>query len=120
MLRLESVKGDIKEELREYIKITPIPLFYVYFLFQSDILVYIGSTNNLERRLKEHYKEYDRTFYFHAIDKSDARKKEKEAIKKYKPKFNVANLTKNERYKKEKMTEAEIDKMFSDYAIRGY
>ena len=60
--------------------------YYVYKLKQNRSVVYIGYTNTISRRLKEHKSE--KTFNFHEIlyrttSKKDAQRKEEEVMRNY-------------------------------------
>lgn len=61
-------------------------MFYVYFIQNSEHDLYIGSTNDLRRRIKEHNsgktrytrgKEWKLVYYEAHLDESDARLREK-------------------------------------------
>ena len=80
--------NDLKvyEETEEY---------YIYFLCTSDEVVYIGRTDSLAPRLREHRKNnkiFEKCYYITTFDKNACIKQEKELILTIKPKYNIQNL----------------------------
>lgn len=74
-------------------------MYYVYKYVQNNQIVYIGITNNLDRRFKEHLKEDNlknsKIFYFSCNSKAVAENYEFFLINKYHPVFNTAKQQKD-------------------------
>ena len=108
-----------------YIVLKLILNYYLYFLFNKNKLVYIGQTNNINKRLIDHQRKdnlytstnkkiFDR--YYAITSKSDkiTKKWEKILIKKLKPKYNIGH-DKDAKYKKKW-----IKRKWSDKKIRKF
>lgn len=64
----------------------------VYFLYDNDELVYIGTSDNLYRRIGQHIAEKTKTFNrFELYPTTDRIKLEGFLIKMFKPKYNVSS-----------------------------
>lgn len=84
--------------------------YYLYFLFNKNKLVYIGQTNNINKRLVDHKRKdnsytgtnkkiFDRYYAISSISDKITKKWEKILIKKLKPKYNIGH-DKDAKYKK--------------------
>lgn len=63
----------------------------VYFLYDGDELVYIGTTDNLYRRIGEHIAEGEKVFdRFEFYPTTDRIRLEGFLIKMFKPKYNLS------------------------------
>lgn len=78
----------------------------VYFLFDDDELIYIGSSINVHLRVAQHTKTFT-SYSFIKMPIKKARKLEKMYIKHYKPKYNV------QRYKFWKHSEQKRQKILN-------
>lgn len=85
--KLKGIKDlRLYEEKREYC---------IYFLCTLDEVVYIGRTDSLAPRLKEHRmnkKTFEKCYYIKTFDKDTCIKQERELILTIKPKYNIQNL----------------------------
>tara|TARA_R110000822_G_C14903816_1_gene449326 strand:- start:28 stop:483 length:456 start_codon:yes stop_codon:yes gene_type:complete len=99
--------------------------YYLYFLFNKNKLVYIGQTNNINKRLVDHKRKDN--FYsgtnqkkfnkYYAISSSSdkiTKRWEKILIKKLKPKYNVGH-DKDARYIKKWISKKWSKKKIKDY-----
>ena len=70
-----------------------------YLLFSNEKLVYVGVSNCIYSRLREHtrenIKEWDTVKFIEEHDRDKAEAMEKNFIQKYKPKYNKAGIKKN-------------------------
>ena len=70
-----------------------------YLLFSNEKLVYVGVSNCIYSRLREHtrenIKEWDTVKFIEEHDREKAEAMEKNFIQKYKPKYNKAGIKKN-------------------------
>ncbi len=67
------------------------PPVYIYFLLRGDVLIYVGQTMNLERRMGDHRakgKQFDRVF-FTLVPRSEADMAESRYITRLKPTENL-------------------------------
>ena len=98
---------------------------YLYFLFYKNKLVYIGQTNNINKRLVDHRRKdnsytatnkkiFDRYYAISSISDKITKKWEKILIKKLKPKYNIGH-DKDAKYKKKW-----IKRKWSDKKIKKF
>ena len=70
-----------------------------YLLFNNEKLVYVGVSNCIYSRLREHtrdnIKEWDTVKFFEEHDRNKALEMENNFIQKYKPKYNIAGTKKH-------------------------
>ena len=70
-----------------------------YLLFNNEKLVYVGISNCIYSRLREHkrdnIKEWDTVKFFEEHNRDKAVEKENYFIQKYKPKYNIAGTKKH-------------------------
>jgi predicted GIY-YIG superfamily endonuclease len=70
-----------------------------YLLFNNEKLVYVGVSNCIYSRLREHtrenIKEWNTVKFFEEHDRDKALEKENYFIQKYKPKYNIAGTKKH-------------------------
>jgi predicted GIY-YIG superfamily endonuclease len=70
-----------------------------YLLFNNENLVYVGVSNCIYSRLREHtrenIKEWDTVKFFEEHDRNKALEMENNFIQKYKPKYNIAGTKKH-------------------------
>lgn len=67
------------------------PEIGVYFLFHDDILIYIGKSINIFKRLNEHIKNknFNNYSFIKCDTENEANELETEMIIRYKPKLNI-------------------------------
>ena len=72
-----------------------------YLLFNNENLVYVGVSNCIYSRLREHtrenIKEWDTVKFFEEHDRNKALEMENNFIQKYKPKYNIAGTKKHKK-----------------------
>jgi len=99
--------------------------YYLYFLFYKKELIYIGQTNNINKRLVDHKRKdnfhtgtnqkiFDRYYAISSPSERITKRWEKILIKKLKPKYNIGH-DKDARYKK-----VWIKRKWSDERIKKY
>ena len=64
---------------------------FLYFLFYRERIVYIGETQNIRERAKQHYlnKVFDKMVFLVLENKQGAKNYEERLIKKFKPIYNI-------------------------------
>ena len=94
-----SVKKISKINLKKAKEIQPDLYQGCYLLFSNEKLVYVGVSNCIYSRLKQHtnenIKEWDTVKFFEEHDRDKALEMENNFIQKYKPKYNKAGIKKN-------------------------
>ena len=99
--------------------------YYLYFLFHKKKLVYIGQTNNINKRLVDHRRKdnsytatnkkiFDRYYSISCTSDKITKRWEKILIKKLKPKYNIGH-DKDAKYKKKW-----IKRKWSDKKIKKF
>ena len=94
-----SVQKISKIDMRKAKEIQPDLYQGCYLLFSNKKLVYVGVSNCIYSRLREHtrenIKEWDTVKFFEEHDRDKQFEMENNFIKKYKPKYNKAGTKKN-------------------------
>ena len=94
-----SVKKISKIDMKKAKEIQPDLYQGCYLLFNNENLVYVGVSNCIYSRLREHtrenIKEWDTVKFIEEHDRDKAEAMEKKFIQKYKPKYNKAGIKKN-------------------------
>ncbi len=99
--------------------------YYLYFLFNKNKLVYIGQTNNINKRLVDHKRKdnsytgvirkvFDRYYAISSLSDKITKKWEKILIKKLKPKYNIGH-DKDAKYKKKWVKKKWSDKRIKEF-----
>ena len=99
--------------------------YYLYFLFNKNKLVYIGQTNNINKRLVDHKRKdnfhtgtnqkiFDRYYAISSLCDKIVKRWEKILIKKLKPKYNIGH-DKDAKYTKKWIKRKWSDKRISQY-----
>ena len=66
----------------------------VYFLVNNDVIVYVGKSVNIAKRIISHIEKGDKSFsdmFFIEVNGWERHKLETACIKKYKPRYNIAS-----------------------------
>ena len=84
-----------KQEMKENNKLLP-GYTAVYALYDDDEIVYVGVTNNIERRIKQHKRGGDKVFNRYTIveahvDRFYAVRQEHKLIEQHNPKYNKSS-----------------------------
>jgi len=102
MPAMRTTANQRQDDLAQLRALTSIPAlrgFYVYFLWDGDELVYVGSTFALLGRLGDHERQgkaFDRATYYAYADRRDMLCAEALYTVRYRPKYN--KLCKHLRY----------------------
>ena len=94
-----SVKKINRIDIKKAKEIQPDLYQGCYLLFNNENLVYVGVSNCIYSRLREHtrenIKEWDTVKFFEEHDRNKALEMENNFIQKYKPKYNIAGTKKH-------------------------
>ena len=106
-------KSDIQEKLGIKSKIKKAEKMFIYFLKMDGVVVYVGQSSSLEKRLLSHKrdKEFNDFDYTECLPE-DANNLEARNIVRYNPKYNW-NLPKNDLYKSAHFFKSTICKSIS-------
>ncbi len=96
-----SVKKISRIDIKKAKEIQPDLYQGCYLLFNNEKLVYVGVSNCIYSRLREHtrdnIKEWDTVKFFEEHNRDKAVEKENYFIKKYNPKYNIAGTKKHKK-----------------------
>ena len=96
-----SVKKINRIDIKKAKEIQPDLYQGCYLLFNNEKLVYVGVSNCIYSRLREHtrdnIKEWDTVKFFEEHNRDKAVEKENYFIKKYNPKYNIAGTKKHKK-----------------------